>query len=108
VGVRRPLSSTTFKPFCRGWDLADSGNNSWRWLVLPANWLVWLALYQGVIGNHFQALGQLNLLMPAISMIWGAWIWIKTGLAFNSFCKYELAKTQLVEQLRKRIQSWFL
>jgi hypothetical protein len=103
VGVRRPLLSTALKPFCKGWDLADSGNNSWRWLVLPAHWLAWLLLYQGVVGHHLQMLGQLQLLMPLIAFAWPLWFVPKTIAAFHSFWKTELVKTWFVQQGQKLI-----
>jgi hypothetical protein len=104
VGVRRPLSSVALKPFYKEWDVTNSVN-SWRWLVLPANWLGWLLLYQAVVGNHLQMLGQLQMPMPLIAMLWPLWFVPKTIAAFRSFWKTELAKTWLVQQGQKRALS---
>lgn len=79
--------------------------NSWRLLVLPANWLAWLLLYQAVVGNHLQMLGQLQMPMPMIVMLWPLWFIPKTIAAFRSFWKTELAKTWLVQQGRKQALS---
>jgi hypothetical protein len=85
--------------------VASSANNSWRWLVLPAHWLAWLFLYQGVVGNHLQMLGLLQLLTPLIAFAWPLWFVPKTIAAFRSFWKTELVKTWFVQQGQKLILS---